>query len=306
MALLPHVAAHLASRPLSPPFQPPPADQLGEYFASIRTPFPVGDGPDVADVRDETIRAGLTIRVYRPEIPAPCPVIVYLHGGSFVVGDLDMHDTTCRHLANQVGATVVNVDYRLAPEHPFPAPLDDCFDALCWSCEHAANLGGDPTRVVIAGSSAGGTLAAACAIRARDEGFPPLAAQLLIYPAIDVEADTASWREFGDGYGLDAIQGRWGWHLYLADAEDRVNPLGSPARVASTGALAPAIVLTAECDPLRDEAEDYARRLEVAGVPVRLVRVPGQIHGFLIVPALADDATRALAALAGDLRKLLA
>jgi acetyl esterase len=208
-------------------------------------------------------------------------VLLYLHGGGWVVGGLEMSDALCRRLVNLTGAVVVSLDYRLAPEYPYPAALDDCLDALDWVRENADALGGDAGRVSVAGTSAGGNLAAGLALLVRDRGLPPLAAQLLLYPVLAARMDTASYAAFGAGYYLEARQMRWYWRQYAgADLAD-VPPYAAPAEAAELGALAPAVVVSAEFDPLRDEAELYAARLAAAGVPTRMIRVDGQIHGFL-------------------------
>jgi acetyl esterase len=226
-------------------------------------------------------------------------VLVYLHGGGWVVGSLETHDGVCRALASRTPCVVAAVDYRLAPEHRFPAAVEDAWAATAWVAEHAASIGGDPDRIAVGGDSAGGTLATACAIRARDHGLR-LALQLLVYPVTDHRFDTASYEECAEGYGLTRDAMRWYWAQYLGP-DDGSSPEASPLRAADLAGLAPAHVVTAEYDPLRDEAEAYAARLEEAGVPVRLDRCEGLIHGFLRMPgtirradAVLDDAAAAL------------
>ena len=246
----------------------------------------------------------LPVRVYRPLADGPHPTIVFFHGGGYVIGDLDTHDDHARLLCRDVDAVVVSVDYRLAPEAPFPAGLQDCVAAYRWVVEHAADLGGDVTRLAVAGDSAGGNLSAATAVAARDAGLP-LAAQLLIYPGVDfVESqDHPSRIENASGYFLTAEDMAWFGDHYLQGSAPE-DPRASVLRADLTG-VAPAVVGTAEYDPLRDEGEAYAAALDRAGVPVVQHRYPGLIHGFFglgpISPACADAA----AELCADLKVLL-
>ena len=244
------------------------------------------------------------VRVYRPPADGPHPTIVFFHGGGYVIGDLDTHDDHARLLCRDVDAVVVSVDYRLAPEAPFPAGLEDCVAAYRWVVEHAADLGGDVTRLAVAGDSAGGNLSAATAVAARDAGLP-LAAQLLIYPGVDfVESQNYPSRtENAAGYFLTAEDMAWfGGHYLQGSAPE--DPRASVLRADLTG-VAPAVVGTAEYDPLRDEGEAYAAALAKAGVPVVQHRYPGLIHGFFglgpVSPACADAA----AELCADLKALL-
>ncbi|MDQ1375382.1 MAG: acetyl esterase, partial [Actinomycetota bacterium] len=227
----------------------------------------------------------------RPSDRRPLPVLVFFHGGGFVIGDLDTHDQVCRQLANGSHAIVVAVDYRLAPEHPYPAAPDDCFAATTWIHEHATELGGDPTRMAVAGDSAGGNLAAVVAQEARDKGGPPLKAQILIYPATDLSMQHPSITENGEGYLLTKEGMDWFMGHYAPDVDDvRCSPL---AAVDLSG-LPPALVITAEFDPLRDEGEAYAAHLREAGVPVVLSRYDGMIHGFFQLGVLLDAGTKAV------------
>jgi len=261
----------------------------------------------VGEVSERTITgpAGeLPVRVYRPLADGPHPTIVFFHGGGYVIGDLDTHDDHARLLCRDVDAVVVSVDYRLAPEAPFPAGLEDCVAAYRWVVEHAADLGGDVTRLAVAGDSAGGNLSAATAVAARDAGLP-LAAQLLIYPGVDfVESQEHPSRiENASGYFLTAEDMAWfGGHYLQGSAPE--DPRASVLRADLTG-VAPAVVGTAEYDPLRDEGEAYAAALGRAGVAVVQHRYPGLIHGFFglgpISPACAD----ATAELCADLKALL-
>ena len=230
----------------------------------------------------------IPIRVYTPVGTAPFPVLVYFHGGGWVIGNLDTHDGVCRSLANRVGCIVVSIDYRLAPEHPFPAAPEDCYAATRWIAEHAATLGADRGRIAVGGDSAGGNLAAVVALMARDRGGPKLVYQLLIYPATDADFETRSCRENAEGYFLTRADMIWFWNHYAPRDEDRRNPYAAPLRAASLGGLPPALVITAEFDPLRDEGEAYAARLRDEHVPVRLSRYDGMIHGFFQMGAVVD------------------
>jgi acetyl esterase len=220
-------------------------------------------------------------RLYRPAPDGTLPLLVLFHGGGFVFGDVETHDRTARRFAAEGEVAVLSVDYRLAPEHPFPAGVNDAEAATRWAAAHAAELGTDPDRVVVSGDSAGGNLAAVVALRLRDAGGPPLAGQLLIYPTTDMRAGDRypSKRELADGYGLSGHDMDWFGQQYIRDEADAGRPDASPMAAADLSGLPPAFVLTAEFDPLRDEGDAYARRLADAGVPVEHVRLPGAIHG---------------------------
>lgn len=236
------------------------------------------------------------------------PAILFLHGGGWVVGDLDGVDALCRALANRTGAVVVSADYRLAPEHRFPAALDDAWTVLTWLHEHAAELGADPGRLAVAGESAGANLAAACARRAHaDPGaaHPRLRAQLLAYPALDGALATASYAELGTGFGLTREQMRWYWDAYAPDGAAR-SPEASPLRAPDLAGLPPAVIVQAELDPLLDDGLDYAQRLRAAGVEADVRVWPGMVHGFLRYRGLLDDAHAALDEAAARLAALLA
>ncbi|MGH9032807.1 MAG: alpha/beta hydrolase, partial [Acidimicrobiia bacterium] len=266
-----------------------------ELLGGLEEPVPV------ADVEDRVVPGpggDLPVRIYTPDGDSPRPLIVYFHGGGFVFCSLDTHDNTCRRLANATGAVVVSVDYRLAPEHCFPAPLDDCYAATVWAHEHAGELGADADRLVVAGDSAGGNLAAATALMARDGGGPPIRFQLLVYPVIDAACDAASYVENAEGYFLEAEAMRWFWRQYLGPDGNGNDPLATPLG-ADLAALPPALVVTAEFDPLRDEGEAYGAALADAGVSVTVRRYDGMIHGFWSMPMFfpeADDATSEITA----------
>ncbi|HYI62510.1 MAG TPA: alpha/beta hydrolase [Acidimicrobiales bacterium] len=274
----------------------------------------------VASARGETIEVGavegrdldgpggpLPVRVYRPEGEGPAPVLVWYHGGGWVIGDVDTSDATARRLCAEAGVVVVSVEYRLAPEHPYPAGPEDAWAALSWVAGHAAEIGGDPERLAVGGDSAGGNLAALVALRARDEGGPVLRHQLLVYPATDLAMGHPSIRENGEGYFLTEASMLWFADHYLgADRQhgDPASPAVSPLRAEVAG-VAPAQVLTAEYDPLRDEGDAYAAHLAEAGVPVDHVSHPGLIHGFFSMGSFSPDADKATAAAIDRLRTAL-
>lgn len=249
----------------------------------------------VADIEDTDVPGpdgNIPVRIYTPHASAPLPVLVYFHGGGWVLGDLDVVHGPCTVLANRAAAIVVSVDYRLAPEHPFPAAVQDSWAVTRWVADNAALIGADPERIAVGGDSAGGTLAAVTALLARDEGgYPNLCAQLLLCPATDTTAlTTASHAVNGTGYFLTTELLHWFYDQYLPTASDRQDWLASPLRAPSVSNLATAIIHTAEYDPLRDEAEAYAARLKAEGTPVTLVRHPGQIHAFAANLAGSIDA----------------
>lgn len=287
MTLSPDVKAFLASAGEEPKFPVGlGVDAERAWLAERRSAVPARRPPEpVGRTWDVLTGSEVRARVYLPADPGPHPLMVYLHGGGWVMGDLEMHDGTCRQFCNRLQCSVVNVDYRLAPEHPFPVPLDDAWEAVQWAVAHAPELKADPARLIVAGSSAGGNLAAAVALRARDQGGPEIALQLLIYPVLDPQCDTASYAEHGEGYLLDRDEMEFYWRSYVPDPDRRRDPYAAPSASEALEGLPPAIVASAEYDPLRDEAEAYARRLQDAGVPTVLRRFDGQIHGFLTLMA---------------------
>ena len=269
-----------------------------EQMRAALVPPAATDLPAVASVRDLTIELPgrrLAARLYLPEgAEANPPLVVFYHGGGWVICSIETHDGLCRALASASGAAVLSVEYRLAPETPFPGPLDDCFESLVWAAGHASDLGIDASRLAVAGDSAGGNLAAAVAICARDAGRPPLRHQLLIYPVIDANFETASYLESGgdDAY-LSATMMRWFWQHYVGDLDD-VHPLAAPLRHGDLASLPPATVLVAQYDALRDEGQAYAQALRAAGVEAYSETAPGMIHGFLTMleQAWAKDGAR--------------
>ena len=290
----------------------PPLHELSvaEARQVIVTLFGTTDNPEpVGAVEDRTIAGAageMPARIYTPPGRGPFPVLVYFHGGGWVIGNLEAYDPTCRALTNAAGCIVVAMEYRLAPEHKFPAAPEDCYAALQWVATHAAAIGGDPTRLAIGGDSAGGNLTAVVAQMVRDRGGPHLVYQLLVYPVTDYNFDTASYRENADGYLLTKDAMVWFWNHYLRSAADGSNLLASPLRAQNLRGLPPALILTAEFDPLRDEGEAYAARLREAGVPVTLKRYNGMIHGFFSLGAVFDQGKQAMAEAAAGLRAALA
>ena len=235
----------------------------------------------------------LPARVYRPAEPGPAPTVLLFHGGGWVIGDLETHDNAARFLCRDCRAVVVSVGYRLAPEAPFPAAVDDALAATRWAAEHLSELGGDQ-RLALAGDSAGGNLAAVVAQQLRGAGGPRLAAQLLIYPATDASADYPSRTENGEGYFLDRATIEWFMNQYAPDPASRVDPRISPLLTHDLSGLPPAVVVTAQFDPLRDEGEAYAERLTAAGVPTQVRRFDGLIHGFFDMAPVSAAARRAV------------
>jgi acetyl esterase len=254
-----------------------------------------GTPPEVGEVRELSVTLEgrtLAARLYIPlgHGSGGPPLVMYFHGGGWVVGTLDTHDAPCRALANASGAAVLSLGYRLAPEHPYPAPVDDCYDATLWAAAHAGDLGVDGTRLAVAGDSAGGNLAAAVALMIRDRGGPDLAHQLLIYPVTDTDLSRPSYLANGGGdYFLSTEAMRWFWNHYLGDTADADAPLAKIIDNALAG-LPPATVITAQFDPLCDEGEAYAQKLSAAGVPTDYHCAPGMIHGFFNMFQIVPDA----------------
>ena len=276
-----------------------PADIRAMWDVSVfGAPEPVGE------IRDIAIPAeGATIpaRLYRPK-ETTAGLIVYFHGGGWVLGSLETHDLPLRAFANRTGAAVLSVDYRLAPEHPFPTGLEDCYAALCWASEHLTDLTGDAGFVIVGGDSAGGNLAAAVALAARDRHGPRIDGQLLIYPATDARCDTPSYAEHRDVGLLTARDMRWFWRQYIGDGGAGVSALASPCLATSHRDLPPAIIAIAEFDPLRDDGIAYAEQLRAAGVQVIALRYDTLPHGFFNYLNLVDGANAAFVAIAEQVR----
>jgi acetyl esterase len=279
-----------------PPLHTLTVAQARAQFAARN--FPGLRVPEIATVveRDMQGPAGsLGLRIYTPLGHGPFPLMVFFHGSGFVVCSLDTHDGMCRNLCAGSGCVVVSVDYRLAPEAKFPAAPDDCLAATRWAVANAAALGADPGQVFVAGDSAGANLATVTALRIRDEGGPHLLGQLLIYPVTDhYDPGTPSMTENAEGYGLTRAGMIWFWDHYLADRRDAANPHASPLQARDLSGLPPALVVTAEYDPLRDEGEYYADRLRRAGVATEMKRWDGVNHGFFFWPGVVDKAGAAI------------
>jgi acetyl esterase len=267
---------------LPPAPAPPDVERL--RAAAEAAPKLLGGPPEeLASIRNTTAsgRAGpVPVRIYRPTSAAPPPLMLYAHGGGWVTGSLDSHDKLCRILANRLGSVIVAVDYRLAPEHVYPAALDDVEAAWQWASRNAHTLGADGVRFTVAGDSSGANLVAALTLRLRHERAPQPDAQLLLYPALDATCSRASYREFSSGHNLTGPQMAWYWETYRAEADAR-HPELSPLFAATLSDLPPVVIAVATADVLRDEGLDYARRLEAARVPVRVIECTGMIHGFL-------------------------
>ncbi len=250
-----------------------------------------GSPEPVAEVEDLLVPgpAGeLPVRLYTPEGSGPFPLLVYFHGGGWVRGNVEVADMPCRSLANASRCLVASVEYRLAPESKFPAAAEDCYAATLWLAVHAREFDAAPTRVAVGGDSAGGNLAAAVTLMARERGGPELAYQLLIYPATDAKGDYPSRRENSEGYFLTTGAMEYYWRHYLSGESDADDPYASPMRAQDLSGLPPALIVTCEFDPLRDEGEAYGKRLEEAGVKVRTSRYDGMIHGFLWMGGVID------------------
>jgi len=257
----------------------------------------------------ESAAAPIPLRVYRPLGSAPAEVLgalVFMHGGGWTIGDLDTHDVVCREICNRARCAVISVDYRLGPEHRFPAAVDDTLAATRWVIANAERLALDPRRIAVGGDSAGGNLAAVAALALRDAGGPALALQLLIYPATDFRANTPSHSQNGSGYLLTREAIDYFSGCYLRGPQDITDWRASPALAASFGGLPPAFVLTAGYDPLRDEGANYAQLLRDAGVPVEHVLFEGQIHGFITMSKLIDAAAVAFDRCAAALKRAFA
>jgi len=296
-----------SGRPAYHQLSPKDARQLFRETRPASTPTP----PQIGMVRDLTADGPpgpIPLRVYRPAgVPASTPlaVLVFFHGGGWVIGDLETHDVLCRQLTAGSGVSVVSVDYCLAPEHKFPAAVDDAWAATRWVVAHAGELAVDASRLAVGGDSAGGNLAAVVALLARGKGAPAIAVQVLIYPVADLVGETRSYRDFAEGYLLTREGMRWFIAHYLTAEAEAVDWRASPLRAQSLAGLPPALIVTAGFDPLRDEGEAYAERLREAGVRVDSVCYGGMIHGFVPMGRLLDTAGRAISLIAGSLSQAL-
>lgn len=284
----------------------PPVHTVSPAQARINARMrPRAAGPEVARVENRRIpgpACDIPVRLYTPAGTGPFPILVWFHGGGWVVGDLDMADPTARHLSVGAHCIVLSVDYRLAPETKFPGAADDCYAATQWATRQAAQINGDPDRIAVGGDSAGGNLAAVVSLMARDRRGPALAFQLLVYPVTQCDYTTSSYQSYADGYLLSRDSMQWYWDHYLRHPADARNPYAVPLLAQNLGGLPPALVITAECDPLCDEGAAYAQRLQEAGVPTTYSRYDGMMHGFFGMPAVLDKAQRAVAEASTALR----
>ncbi|MDQ1720778.1 MAG: acetyl esterase [Pseudonocardiales bacterium] len=278
------------------------AADLAEIRASGGDPEPVHE---VLDLVMPATDGELPLRLYRPAGRTGRPALVYFFGGGWTLGQIDTCDGICRTLANAVGCVVIAAGYRLAPEHKFPVAVQNCYDAVSWIAEHADELGVDPGRLAVGGDSAGGNLAAAVTLLAKRRGGPSLAAQLLVYPNTCFGADTESIRQNDDPIMFNRRSVDWYWGHYLSSPADGMDPLASPLLADDHDGLPAALVITAEYDPLRDEAEQYAHRLRAAGVPTELSRYEGMMHGFFLMHSTLEGGRRAVSQAAGFLREKL-
>lgn len=288
----------------------PPRELLSPAQARMYSRLrPLEPGPEAAKVEDKLVPGQdglLTVRFYTPFGVGPFPVLVWLHGGGWVEGDLDKADGTARQLSKRIGCIVASVDYRLAPETKFPGPVEDCYIATQWISRNAQNLNVDPEKIAIGGDSAGGNLAAAVCIMARDRGGFSLIFQLLVYPVTDHNFDTTSYQSCADGYGLTRNSMMWFWAHYLKDKKDAKNSYAAPLQSEDLANLPAALVITAEYDPLCDEGKAYADALKTAGVNTDYNCYQGMIHGFFGMASKLDKAKQALDDAANILKQVFA
>jgi acetyl esterase len=307
MPVDPAIAALLAQ---AERVNPRPLEALSVVEARVRggsvTVAPALPPEPIADVRDLVIDTlpPIAARLYRPR-SGTLPLLVYFHGGGWVVGSVTISDPFCRALANASGCAVMSVAYRLAPEDRYPAAADDAYAATRWSADRASDLGIDASRIAVGGSSAGGNLAAVVALMARERGRPALAFQLLHVPVTDHDFETPSYRANATGFGLTRSGMRWFWDHYAPDPTARREPYASPLRAKDLSGLPPAHIVTAECDPLRDEGKAYATRLREAGVPTTYVEYPGMVHGFTGMAVVIPMGRSAIDDMGAALRRAL-
>lgn len=284
-----------------------PVKLLRLFGRRVLIPDPAGfDSVDKRqDVKIATASGRIPVRIYVPEGTGPFPVMVYFHGGGWVLGSIQESERVCRAIAARTPCIVVSVGYRLAPEHKFPTGLEDCYHATCWVAEEIASYGGDPNRLCVGGESAGGNLAAAVALMARNRQGPPLQLQWLAYPVTNYFTDERVFHDCLDQHYLTLAGAHWFWGHYLHDLEDASNPLASPLLEPNLGRLPPALLVTAEHDPLTAQGHDYARRLREAGVYVESLHYDGMIHGFLNLPDPPKLVDKAFSQIASRLRERL-
>ena len=287
----------------TPPLQDLTPEQARQGM--LATTALLGEPPSVAQVEDLEIpgpNGQVPVRLYRPAITGPLPLLVYFHGGGWVMGNIDTHDGLCRSLANSAQCLVASVDYRLAPEHKYPAAVEDAYAATSWLAEHSGRWQTNAT--IVAGDSAGGNLAAAVALMARDRAAPPLKLQVLVYPITDFSFETASYAQFADGYLLTKEAMKWFWEHYLATPTQGTEPYASVLQAASLRGLPPALVIAAGYDPLRDEGKAYADRLAQAGVLVTYKCYESMLHGFLRRSDRFQQATDTIGDIAEAIRRM--
>lgn len=294
----------MAARPM------PPLEELSaEGYRAMLAAMPKMPDPSVERVTArDIVGAPCPVRLYRPvATEGAVPALIFYHGGGYIACSIDSHDNLCRKLAALAGVAVLSVDYRLAPEHMFPAAVDDAYDVAKWIVDRADDLELDSARIGIGGDSAGGSLSIVTALRFRDEGGPvSLAHMLLLYPSTDLMADTQSRRDFADGFGLDEAVSQWFLAQYIPVSVDRTDWRLSPARSASLAGLPSATIVTAGCDPLRDEAEDFACMLNESGVAAEVQRFDGVIHGFMSMYQIVPEGEQAIRYAATRLHEILA
>jgi acetyl esterase len=288
----------------------PPHYEVGAVQARANAASrPRAQGPEVTSVENRSIAGPdgqVPIRIYKPAGSGPFPAIVWAHGGGMVIGTLETCDYICRKLCVNVGCVVVSVDYRLAPEHTFPAAPHDFYEATKWVADNAGELGVDVGRISVGGESAGANLAAAVALMARDLSGPSLVHQTLINPMLDTNFDTASYLENAEGYFLTRKTMMWYWEQYLGKPDGTNEPYAAPLLAPDVSGLPPALLIVGEFDPLRDETEAYAARLQAAGVATTCTRYDGGVHNFFSMPATVDKATQAVAQMSEALKSVFA
>ena len=285
---------------------PPPWEELSpqegrETFDGFIDLF--GEGPDLARVEDHTLPGDVNVRLYADDSDEPQPAVMYFHGGGWVLGNIQTHDALCRRIAKASGCTVISVDYGLAPENPYPKPLNDCYSATLAVADRASDIHIDSQRIAVAGDSAGGNLAAAVSLRARDHGGPAIKLQVLLYPVIEPGFETESYQQFAESHGLTKENMKWFWEQYLG--AQPAGPLAAISRAETLEGLPAAHVVTAEYDVLRDEGEAFARRLIAAGVPTTSKRYDGNLHGFMHFAGMFDDGLMATQEIAEVLKSHL-
>ncbi len=299
MPLDPQAREYLAQTASDPPIQTLPVDRARRFAAS--TVWVSAPGVPIDSVDDTEIE-DIPVRIYKPEANGLLPVLLYFHGGGWVTGNLDLVDSPLRMLAERTPCAIVSVDYRLAPEHPFPAPLEDCYVVTEWVAANALSLGADPARLAVGGDSAGGNLATAVSLKARALAAFDIGLQVLIYPVTDNSLDTPSYLAYSEGYGLTREDMRWFWNHYLPEGND---PLACVLRAPDLRGLPPALVVLAEFDVLFDEGRAYADRLRKAGVATEVMVCDGMIHGFFRMTKVLDRANRVVADTASHMRVVL-